>query len=112
MRATYPGIKPSVGTGSLDREQVRAVLAEIMNAEGSSASQAADDEPMDRVMLRARLLAAERVRQSSLRTVAREIGMGDEALRKFLGGTSPYRHRRLREWYLHQTGEESTSVGG
>ena len=48
-------------------------------------------------------MAASRVQQTSLRGVAREIGMSPTGLKKFLLGTAPYSPtlRRLRKWYLH-----------
>ncbi len=50
-----------------------------------------------------RSLAAARVEHTSLRGVAREIGMSPTGLKKFLLGTAPYSPtlRRLRKWYLH-----------
>ncbi|HET7228449.1 MAG TPA: hypothetical protein VFJ16_00470 [Longimicrobium sp.] len=60
-----------------------------------------------------REMAAARVENTSLRGVAREIGMSPTGLKKFLGGTSPYSPtlRRLRKWYLQHaslpTGEVS-----
>jgi transcriptional regulator with XRE-family HTH domain len=46
--------------------------------------------------------AAARVRNTSLRGVAREIGMSPTGLKKFLQGTEPYAPtlRRLRAWYV------------
>lgn len=55
--------------------------------------------------------AAARVENTSLRSVAREIGMSPTGLKKFLMGTAPYSPtlRRLRHWFLQygasQTGE-------
>jgi hypothetical protein len=55
--------------------------------------------------------AAARVENTSLRSVAREIGMSPTGLKKFLLGTAPYSPtlRRLRNWYVQhaalQTGE-------
>jgi hypothetical protein len=48
-------------------------------------------------------LLAERVEATSLRRVAREVGMSATGLKKFLLGTAPYSPtlRRLRKWYLH-----------
>ena len=57
--------------------------------------------------------AAARVENTSLRGVAREIGMSPTGLKKFLLGTAPYSPtlRRLRKWYLQYaalpTGEVS-----
>lgn len=47
--------------------------------------------------------AAARVENTSLRSVAREIGMSPTGLKKFLQGTAPYSPtlRRLRTWYVH-----------
>lgn len=49
-----------------------------------------------------REMAAARVENTSLRGVAREIGMSPTGLKKFLLGTAPYSPtlRRLRKWYL------------
>jgi hypothetical protein len=58
-------------------------------------------------------MAAARVESTSLRGVAREIGMSPTGLKKFLLGTAPYSPtlRRLRKWYLQHaalpTGEVS-----
>ncbi|HET7462081.1 MAG TPA: hypothetical protein VFJ82_12570 [Longimicrobium sp.] len=58
-------------------------------------------------------MAAARVERTSLRGVAREIGMSPTGLKKFLLGTAPYSPtlRRLRKWYLQHaalpTGEVS-----
>ena len=58
-------------------------------------------------------MAAARVESTSLRGVAREIGMSPTGLKKFLLGTAPYSPtlRRLRRWYLQHaalpTGEVS-----
>lgn len=49
-----------------------------------------------------REIAAARVGATSLRRVAREIGMSPTGLRKFLDGAEPYAPtvHRLRVWYL------------
>jgi hypothetical protein len=46
--------------------------------------------------------AAARVERTSLRGVAREVGMSPTGLKKFLMGTAPYSPtvRRLRRWFL------------
>jgi transcriptional regulator with XRE-family HTH domain len=46
--------------------------------------------------------ASARVEGTSLRRVAREIGMSPTGLKKFLQGTAPYSPtvRRLRNWYV------------
>lgn len=60
-----------------------------------------------------REMATARVERTSLRGVAREVGMSPTGLKKFLLGTAPYSPtlRRLRKWYLHHaalpTGEVS-----
>lgn len=45
---------------------------------------------------------ADRIRSTSLRSVAREIGMSAAGLKKFLDGAAPYTPtvRRLRIWYV------------
>jgi hypothetical protein len=54
-----------------------------------------------------RAAAAARVERSSLRRVAREIGMSPTGLKKFLQGTSPYSPtlRRLRSWYVRHAAD-------
>lgn len=51
---------------------------------------------------RIREAAAARVLATSLRKVAREVGMSPTGLRKFLDGTDPYSPtvHRLRVWYV------------
>lgn len=60
------------------------------------------DVPVDAV----RELARDRAEQSSLRTLAPEIGVGHSTLHNFLNGAAPHpRVRRLLGlWYLRQTG--------
>jgi transcriptional regulator with XRE-family HTH domain len=57
--------------------------------------------------------AAARVENTSLRAVAREIGMSPTGLTKFLRGTVPYSPtlRRLRKWYLQFGAPNPPSVG-
>jgi transcriptional regulator with XRE-family HTH domain len=57
--------------------------------------------------------ASARVEGTSLRRVAREIGMSPTGLKKFLLGTAPYSPtlRRLRKWYLQYGGAHPGSVG-
>ncbi|MFL5539593.1 MAG: hypothetical protein ACJ8J0_11410 [Longimicrobiaceae bacterium] len=59
--------------------------------------------PPEATVQHLRAMAAARVQQTSLRGVAREIGMSPTGLKKFLVGTSPYAPtlRRLRRWYVH-----------
>lgn len=60
-------------------------------------------QPREGTVEHLRAAAATRVRQTSLRGVAREIGMSPTGLKKFLLGTAPYAPtlRRLRKWYVH-----------
>jgi hypothetical protein len=60
-------------------------------------------QPKDATVHHMRSLAAARVEHTSLRGVAREIGMSPTGLKKFLLGTAPYSPtlRRLRRWYVH-----------
>ena len=70
-------------------------------------------QPKDESVQHLRSLAAAKVEHTSLRGVAREIGMSPTGLKKFLLGTAPYSPtlRRLRKWYLQHaalsTGEVS-----
>jgi hypothetical protein len=59
-----------------------------------------------------REVAADRVDNTSLRRVAREIGMSPSGLKKFLGGTAPYSStlRRLRAWYVRYAAEQNSDV--
>jgi hypothetical protein len=59
-----------------------------------------------------REMAAARVESTSLRGVAREIGMSPTGLKKFLMGTAPYSPtlRRLRRWYLQYAALPSAEV--
>jgi len=60
-------------------------------------------QPPEATVQYLRSLAAARVEHTSLRGVAREIGMSPTGLKKFLLGTAPYSPtlRRLRKWYVH-----------
>lgn len=57
--------------------------------------------------------AAARVENTSLRSVAREIGMSPTGLKKFLQGTAPYSPtlRRLRSWYVQYAAVQQGHVG-
>lgn len=57
--------------------------------------------------------AAARVENTSLRSVAREIGMSPTGLKKFLQGTAPYSPtlRRLRSWYVQYAAVQDGNVG-
>ena len=50
---------------------------------------------------------------TSLRGVAREIGMSPTGLKKFLQGTAPYSPtlRRLRSWYVQYAAVQGGNVG-
>lgn len=60
-----------------------------------------------------REVAAARVENSSLRGVAREIGLSPMGLRNFLNGTQPYSPtlRRLRSWYVKYAAVQTGNVG-
>ncbi|HWK90333.1 MAG TPA: hypothetical protein VNP72_10065 [Longimicrobium sp.] len=60
-----------------------------------------------------REVAAAQVENTSLRSVARAIGMSPTGLKKFLGGTAPYSPtlRRLRTWYVQHGSRQGESVG-
>jgi len=55
---------------------------------------------------RIRAAVAAEVARSTLRAVARRVGMSPSGLRKFLEGTKPYAPTldRLRSWYFHAAG--------
>ena len=57
--------------------------------------------------------AAARVESTSLRGVAREIGMSPTGLKKFLSGTAPYTPtlKRLRKWYVRHAALPTGQVG-
>ena len=59
-------------------------------------------DPRSATIKHLRETAAGRVENTSLRSVAREIGMSPTGLKKFLQGTAPYSPtvRRLRNWYV------------
>jgi transcriptional regulator with XRE-family HTH domain len=52
------------------------------------------------------------VENTSLRSVAREIGMSPTGLKKFLQGTAPYSPtvRRLRNWYVQYAAVQAGEV--
>ncbi|HEX2206640.1 MAG TPA: hypothetical protein VHG93_03105 [Longimicrobium sp.] len=59
-----------------------------------------------------REVAAARVRNTSLRGVAREIGLSPMGLKNFINGTEPYSPtlRRLRSWYVRYAAVQSGHV--
>ncbi len=70
-------------------------------------------DPHEATIQHLRDTASARVEGSSLRRVAKEIGMSPTGLKKFLQGTAPYSPtlRRLRKWYLQYGGETAGAVG-
>lgn len=56
--------------------------------------------------------AQARVENTSLRSVAREIGMSPTGLKKFLQGTAPYSPtlRRLRTWFVQYAAMQGGAV--
>ena len=52
------------------------------------------------------------IARSTLRTVAKEVGMSPTGLQKFLDGTNPYgkTRDRLRVWYFREAGFSSFGV--
>jgi hypothetical protein len=71
------------------------------------------DQPREATVRHLREQAAARVEHTSLRGVAREIGMSPTGLKKFLLGTAPYSPtvRRLRRWYVHHAALPTGEVG-
>ena len=57
--------------------------------------------------------AAGHVENTSLRNVAREVGMSPTGLKKFLEGTTPYAFtvRRLRSWYVRHHAAQPSPIG-
>jgi hypothetical protein len=71
------------------------------------------NDPRSATTKHLRETAAARVENTSLRSVAREIGMSPTGLKKFLQGTAPYSPtlRRLRSWYVQYAAVQSGNVG-
>ena len=69
-------------------------------------------DPRSATVRHMREVAASRVENTSLRKVAREIGMSPTGLKKFLEGTAPYSPtvRRLRNWYVRYTAVQQSDV--
>lgn len=69
-------------------------------------------DPRSATVRHMREVAASRVENTSLRQVAREIGMSPTGLKKFLEGTAPYSPtvRRLRNWYVRYTAVQQSDV--
>ena len=70
-------------------------------------------DPKNASIRHIREVASARVEATSLRRVAREIGMSPTGLRKFLDGTEPYTPtlHRLRVWYVRFAAAPSEGVG-
>jgi hypothetical protein len=70
-------------------------------------------DPRNSTIKHLRETAASRVENTSLRSVAREIGMSPTGLKKFLMGTAPYSPtlRRLRNWYVQFASVQAGEVG-
>jgi transcriptional regulator with XRE-family HTH domain len=75
-------------------------------------NQQASADPRSATVRHMREVAAARVENTSLRQVAREIGMSPTGLKKFLEGTAPYSPtvRRLRNWYVRYTAVQQSDV--
>lgn len=73
----------------------------------------ATPDPRSATIRHLRETAAARVENTSLRSVAREIGMSPTGLKKFLLGTAPYSPtvRRLRSWYVQYGAVQGGHVG-
>jgi hypothetical protein len=69
-------------------------------------------DPRSASIRHVREVAASRVENTSLRGVAREIGMSPMGLRNFIHGTEPYSPtlRRLRNWYVRYAAERPGAV--
>ena len=69
-------------------------------------------QPKETSVEQMRAAAATRVEHTSLRGVAREIGMSPTGLKKFLLGTAPYAPtlRRLRKWYVNHAAVPASEV--
>lgn len=69
-------------------------------------------DPRNATIRHLREAAVARVENTSLRSVAREIGMSPMGLRNFLHGTEPYAPtlRRLRNWYVKYAALRTGSV--
>ena len=61
---------------------------------------------------RFRVAVREAMARSTLRAVAKEVGMSPTGLQKFLDGTNPYgkTKERLRFWYFREAGFSSYAV--
>jgi hypothetical protein len=70
-------------------------------------------DPRSATIQHLRDAAAGHVANTSLRNVAREVGMSPTGLKKFLEGTAPYAFtvRRLRSWYVRHHAAQPSPVG-
>jgi transcriptional regulator with XRE-family HTH domain len=69
-------------------------------------------DPRNASVRHMREVAAARMENTSLRQVAREIGMSPTGLKKFLEATAPYSPtvRRLRNWYVRYAAVQRSDV--
>lgn len=93
--------KVFTGEAPTDREGVRTLMEKLAK-EGDQGG-----HTDVRLIPQMREAVMERVERTSLRHVAREIGMSPSGLRKFLDGNMPYTKtiHRLRRWYLQHVAE-------
>jgi DNA-binding phage protein len=87
---------PAAGPGA-DPQTIGAA-----SADANDAAEAATSRGDAKFTSHLRQVTAQRVADTSLRKVAREIGMSATGLSKFLDGNAPYLPtlNRLRNWYL------------
>ena len=71
-----------------------------------------DERPEDSVIERLREAVRAMAENTSLRQVARQIGMSASGLKKFLEGAAPYSptRRRLHRWYVQHSGVQHGQV--
>lgn len=85
------------------RKSPEAILAEVEGRKGTGGG-----APEERVIPQIRTAVEQRVERTSLRSVAREIGMSPSGLKKFLDGNAPYTKtvHRLRNWYVQHAADQ------
>lgn len=87
------------------------MTTELIDPDDAEGSPTERLEAQENAIRHMRRVATERAENTSLRSVAREIGMSPSGLKKFLDGAAPYRPtlRRLRRWFVQygsmRTGE-------
>ena len=94
------------GETPTDPAEVRALMAQLAR-QGN-----ADNLPDQRLIPQMRTAVVERVERTSLRSVAREVGMSPTGLKKFLDGNMPYAKtiQRLRRWYLQHAADARQEI--